>query len=205
MPLWLVLALVLAIPSQRHWVDIDSETQRIAEDKLSELQRDGDARSGRAAPDFKNAQLDQPLYYYADDAGFASLASDPSDDLMPYLSQRNAIYPVVVENKAIGVLLFKSSLGKTCYFGPVPPGIYADYREALRRVRLERDQRLSIAATRGGDYLLVEDGTTIYRMAPCTTRTLLMLGLDNQHVDDFKFVDPKELVPLIKRAMRGGE
>ena len=205
MPLWLVLALVLAIPSQRHWVDIDSETQRIAEDKLSELQREGDARSGHAAPDFKNAQLDQPLYYYADDAGFASLASDPSDDLMPYLSQRNAIYPVVVENKAIGVLLFKSSLGKTCYFGPVPPGIYADYREALRRVRLERDQRLSIAATRGGDYLLVEDGTTIYRMAPCTTRTLLMLGLDNQHVDDFKFVDPKELVPLIKRAMRGGE
>src|SRR5678816_2111810 len=96
MPLWFVLALVLAIPSQRHWVDIDSETQRIAEDKLSELQRDGDARSGRAAPDFKNAQLDQPLYYYADDAGFASLASDPSDDLMPYLSQRNAIYPVVV-------------------------------------------------------------------------------------------------------------
>ena len=62
-----------------------------------------------------------------------------------------------------------------------------------------------VAATRGGDYLMVEDGTTIYRMAPCTTRTLLMLGLDNQHVDDFKFVDPKELVPLIKRALRGGE
>lgn len=205
MRLWFLLALVLASPSQRLWVDIDSETRRIAEDKLEQLQREGDARSKLAAADFKNAQLDEPLYYYADDSGSRSFAADPSDDLMPYLTTRNAIYPVVADNKAIGILLFKTSLGKTCYFGPVPADIYARYEDALRKVRLDRDQRLSIAATRGGDYLIVEDGTTIYRMAPCTTRTLLLLGLNDQHVEDLKFLEPKAMCPMIKRALRGGE
>ena len=78
MRLWLVLALLFASPSQRLWVDIDSETGRIAEDKLAQLQREGDARSKHAAAEFKNAQLEEPLYYYADDSGFRSFASSPS-------------------------------------------------------------------------------------------------------------------------------
>jgi hypothetical protein len=104
------------------------------------------------------------------------------------------------------MLLFKTSLGSTCYFGPVPPELYRDFKEASRRVRLDRDQRLSIASTgQGGDYLIVEDGVTIYRMAPCSTRTLLMLGLKDQYINDYRFVTPNEMVPLMKRAMRGGQ
>ena len=72
-------------------------------------------------------------------------------------------------------------------------------------MRLDRDQVLSVATIGTGDYLLVEDGTTIYRMAPCTTRTLLLLGLNDQHIEDLKFLTPEEMGPMIKRAMRGGE
>lgn len=205
MRLWIFLALLLASQSPRHWVDINSDTRRIADDKLDELQRQGDPRSGRTATAFKSARLDDPLYYYEADAGFGSFAADSSNDLMPYFTWRSVIFPVVVGNDAVGILLFKTSLGSTCYFAPAPPGIYEQYENAARHVRLDRDQVLSVASAGGGDYLIVEDGTTIYRVAPCTTRTLLWLGLNDQHVEDLRFVTPKEMGPLIKRALRGGE
>ena len=205
MRLVMFLALVLASQSPRHWVEINGETRQIAQDKLDELQRIGDPRSGRAAAAFKTARLDEPLYYYETDASFGSFAADSSNDLMPYLAWRSVIFPVVVGNDAVGVLLFKTSLGSTCYFAAAPPGIYDEYKNAARRVRLDRDQLLSVATVGTGDYLLVEDGTAIYRLAPCTTRTLLLLGLNDQHVEDLKFLTPKEMGPMIKRAMRGGE
>jgi hypothetical protein len=110
----------------------------------------------------------------------------------------------VVGNDAIGILLFKTSLGATCYFAPAPPGIYSQYENAARHVRLDRDQVLSVASAGSGDFLLVEDGSTIYRIAPCTTRTLLWLGLNDQRIEDLKFLTPKEMGPMIKHAMRGG-
>jgi hypothetical protein len=199
------LALIIASQSPRHWVDINLDTRRIADDKLDELQRQGDARSGRTAAAFKNARLDEPLYYYEADAGFASFAADSSNDLLPYLPWRSVIFPVVSGSDAIGILLFKTSLGSTCYFAPAPPGIYQQYQNASRHVRLERDQVLSVASAGGGDFLIMEDGAAIYRIAPCTTRTLLWLGLNDQHVEDVKFLTPKEMGPMIKRALRGGE
>lgn len=205
MRVWFALALVLASQSPRHWVDINMDTRRVAGDKLAELQRQGDARSGRAAAAFRDARLDDPLYYYEADAGFGSFAADSSNDLLPYLPWRSVIYPVVVGNDAVGILLFKTSLGATCYFAPAPSGIYQQYQNAARRVRLDRDQVLSVASAGGGDFLIVEDGTTIFRIAPCTTRTLLWLGLNNQHVEDVKFLTPNEMGPMIKRALRGGE
>jgi hypothetical protein len=205
MRLWIVLALLLASQSPQHRVEINSDTRRIAQDKLDELKRSGDPRSGRAAAAFRDARLDEPIYYYEAEAGFGSFAADSSNDLMPYLGWRSVIFPVVTGNDAIGILLFKTSLGSTCYFAPAPPGIYQQYENASRRVRLDRDQVLSVATAGGGDYLIVEDGTTIYRIAPCTTRTLLLLGLNDQHIEDLKFLTPKEMGPMIKRALRGGE
>jgi hypothetical protein len=199
-----VLALLLASGLPRHWAEINSDTNQIAQDKLNTLQREGG--EGRSASVFKSAHLDEPFYYYANDDNFASFAADSSNDLLPYLAWREAMYPVVSGNDAIGVLMIKDSGGGPHgYFIPVPEGIYARVKDALRRVRLDGDQRLSVASTSGGDYFLIEDGETIYKMAPCTTRTLLMLGLNDQHVEDLRFVTPKEMGPMIKRAMRGEE
>lgn len=205
MRLLIALALVLASQSPRHWVEINSDTRQTAEDKLAELEHSGDPHSGRAAAAFRDARLDDPIYYYEADAGFGAFAADSSNDLMPYLPWRSVIYPVVAGNDAIGILLFKTSLGATCYFAPAPPGIYSQYENAARHVRLDRDQVLSVASAGGGDFLLVEDGSTIYRIAPCTTRTLLWLGLNDQRIEDLKFLTPKEMGPMIKHAMRGGE
>jgi len=203
--LFVLLVLLFAGQIPHHWAEIDSDTRRLAQDELDRLQREGGG--GRNASVFKNTHLDEPFYYYASDAGFSSFAADSSNDLLPYLAWREVMFPVVSGNDAIGVLRVRDTGGgPQCYFIPVPEGIYDRLKDAVRRVRLDRDQRLSVATTAsGGDYFLIEDGTTIYRMAPCTTRTLLLLGLNDQHVEDLKFLAPKDMGPLIKRAMRGGE
>jgi hypothetical protein len=201
-----LLILVLALAGQaspaHHWADDNGETRQLAQDELARLTREGDNNSARAASVFKNARLDDPFYYYAGDATFASFAADTSSDLMPHLAWRELMFPIISGNDAIGVLRIREIGNRpACYFVPVPPDIYDRLKDAIRRVRLDRDQRLSVLTSMAGDYFIVEDGETIYRMAPCTTRTLLMLGLNDQHVEDMKFLPAREMVALMKRAM----
>ena len=59
----------------RHWAEINSDTNQIAQDKLNTLQREGG--EGRSASVFKSAHLDEPFYYYANDDNFASLRRTP--------------------------------------------------------------------------------------------------------------------------------
>jgi hypothetical protein len=170
MRLLMFLALLLASQSPRHWVEINSETRQIAQDKLDELQREGDPGSGRAPAVFRNSRLDEPVYYFSTDAGIYSFASDSSSDLLPYLVSREVMFPVISGNDAIGVVRLKATSGSpACYFIPVPSGIYDHVKDALRRVRLDQDQQLSIASLGARRLLPREDGKTIYRMAPCTT------------------------------------
>jgi len=200
----LVLALAGGTPP-RHWADDNGETRQLAQDTLDRLMREGDKNSARAASVFKNARLDEPFYYYAGDATFASFAADTSINLMPHIAWRELMLPVVSGSDAIGVLRIRQ-IGDSpaCYFVPVPSEIYGRLKDAIRRVRLDRDQRLSVLTSMAGDYFIVEDGETIYRMAPCTTRTLLMLGLNDQHVEDMTFLPAREMVALMKRAMTEG-
>lgn len=201
-----ILAFALAGETSppHHWADDNGETRQLAQDTLDRLMREGDKSSARAASVFKTARLDEPFYYYAGDATFASFAADTSSDLMSHLAWRELMFPVVSGNDAIGVLRIRQIENRpACYFVPVPPEIYGRLKDAIRRVRLDRDQRLSVLTSMAGDYFIVEDGTTIYRMAPCTTRTLLMLGLNDQHVEDMHFVPAKEMIPQIKRVISG--
>jgi hypothetical protein len=202
-----ILALVLAAQAAppHHWVDISGETRQLADDELNRLMREGDKGSGHAASEFKSARLDDPFYYYTCDANLGEFAADSSSDLMPYLAWRAVMFPIVSGSEALGVAMVRwSGNNPACYFVPVPAGIYDRFKDAVRRVRLDRDQQLSVLSTGAElDFFLVEDGTTIYRMAPASTRTLLTLGLNNQHVEDMRFLPAKEMAPLIKRVLGG--
>lgn len=192
----------------RRWADINSSSLQFAEEKLEQLKKEGDSGSGRRADVFKNARLDDPLYYFATEgAAVRYFATDPSDDLMPYFAWRDVMYPVISGEDAVGLVRLRAMPHQpVAQFIPVPSGIYEQFKKAVRRVRLDGDQQLSVAtAGAAGDYFLIEDGITIYKMAPCTTRTLLLLGLNNQHIEDLNFIEPKDMGPMIKRAMRGGE
>jgi hypothetical protein len=199
----LVLALAGQPSPPHHWADDSAETRQLAQHELDRLMHEGDKNSGRAAPVFKNARLDDPFYYYGCDATFAEFAADTSSDLMPYLVSRELMFPIVSGSDAIGVLRIRViENSPVCYFIPVPAEIYDRFKNAIQRVRLGRDERLSVLSTGMMlDFFIVEDGTTITRMAPCTPRTLLTLGLNDQHVEDMHFVPAKEMIPLIKRAM----
>src|SRR5712672_863505 len=169
----LTLALAAQAAPPHHWVDISGETRQLAEDEPDRLTHEGDKGSGRAATVFKNARLEEPFYYYSCDGTLAEFAADTSSDLVPYLIWRAAMFPIVSGDEALGVAMVRwSGNNPACYFVPVPAGIYDQFKNAVRRVRLDRDQQLSVLSTGMGlDFFLVEDGTTIYRMAPASTRT----------------------------------
>ena len=203
----LVVALAVALTAGtapvHHWTEISDRTRNAAEDALYRFQRDGDPGSGRAAAAFQNARLDDPFYYFSCDASLWQFPRDPSNDLMPYLVWRDAMFPVVVNDDAIGVLKVREMEGDpTAFFVPVPSGIYDKFKTARRRVRLGRDQQLSVLNTMVGDFFIVEDGTHIASMAPCTTRTLLLLRLPDPDVESASYRPPDEMAPLIKDAIR---
>ncbi|HEX6791948.1 MAG TPA: hypothetical protein VF247_11615 [Candidatus Krumholzibacteria bacterium] len=201
--------IIVAAPFDRpitvhRWDEISVETNKLAGDELARLARDGARNARLDAAAFRDAGLDDPLYYYSCDSTLVSFDEDPASDIVPYMTRRNVIYPVTSGARTIGIIRIKrlDSGQSQGFFGPADPTLLDMRKNILQETSILPDQRLSLLSTGlAGDFYIVEDGTKIDSMFPANSKTLAILGLPDEQLAAAPRLRPVDVYPQMKRVI----